>query len=131
MYCERLSRESRRSQGKKLAEAALHWVRGAPKKEAQSDLEAFGAPRELIDDVNRADDQEIFDVFPENWTAVEMFTRLATQFHWSGMGGATGLNYQSVDFLFKLFKIKKRDVVFDQIRIMEIAALKHFNEKEA
>jgi hypothetical protein len=45
-----------------------------------------------------------------------------------GMGGYVGLNYQSADFLIKLYEIDKPKEVFDDLRIIERAALKAMNE---
>lgn len=41
-----------------------------------------------------------------------------------------GLNYQSVDFLFKLYRKKERRQLFENIQIMEFAALAVYNEKK-
>lgn len=67
---------------------------------------------------------------PENEIAVDLFQRLASQWNWSSGGGCMGLNYQSIDFLFRLKGTKGRRRVFDDIQIMEFAALKVFNEKK-
>lgn len=65
---------------------------------------------------------------PENETTVNIFQRLASQWNWSSGGGCVGLNYQSIEFLFKLYGTKERTQVFEDIQVMEFAALKVFNE---
>jgi len=53
-----------------------------------------------------------------------MFLRLSTQWIHAGMAGVTvGLNYQSVEFLFKLYNVKHPKRTFNDLRIMEQAAL--------
>jgi hypothetical protein len=46
----------------------------------------------------------------------------------AGMGERIGLNYQSVDFLLKLYPTKKRRQVFEDLQIMEMGALQAFRE---
>lgn len=69
-----------------------------------------------------------FEVFPENWEAVTIFTRLSSQWNFSD-GAFIGLNYQSVEFLFKLLKVRDRADVFDRIQTLEFSALKEINSR--
>jgi hypothetical protein len=55
--------------------------------------------------------------------SVQIFCRLATQWVVGGMGAVIGLNYQSLDFLFKLYKTKNRVEVFTNIQLMEFTVL--------
>lgn len=66
----------------------------------------------------------VLEVWPENWPAYEIFSQLMTQWH-VGMGGRTGLIYQSVFELIDRKGYKNEDwwQVFEGIRVMEIAAL--------
>lgn len=95
--------------------------------ETDSDLESFGAPAEIIEKI-RAEKQTGFEVFEDNWPAVEIFIRASTQWNVAGMGGYVGLNYQSIEFLFKLFEVEDQKAVFDDIRVIEMAALRVLNE---
>ncbi|MGZ6477659.1 MAG: DUF1799 domain-containing protein [Bdellovibrionales bacterium] len=104
-------------------------MRGAPKDERSDDLSVFGAPQEVLDATKK--EIKAFEVYEDNWTTVELFQALSTQWVWSSGGGAVGLNYQSIDFLFKLLKIKERVTVFSNLRIMEIAAIQEFEKKNA
>ena len=70
-----------------------------------------------------------FEVFPENWSAVEMFLRLQTQ--WNVIpGGFVGLNYQSIDLCFKMYGIKDRRDLFECLQTMEAAALSVLNKQD-
>lgn len=71
---------------------------------------------------------DLFPVFEENWPAAEMFLRLSTQWVFAGMGDRIGLNYQSVDFLLRLYPTKKQRRVFEDLQIMEMGALQAFRE---
>lgn len=64
-----------------------------------------------------------FEVFPENWEAVLMFTRLGTQWIYAGMGEIVGLNYQSVEFFFKIYKVKDRRGMMEDLQSIEQGAL--------
>lgn len=58
-----------------------------------------------------------------------MFVRLQTQ--WVLIpGGFVGLNYQSVDFYFKMYRVKDRRDVFESLQVMEAAALEILNRRE-
>lgn len=39
------------------------------------------------------------------------------------MGGATGLNYQSLEVLFRIYKVKDRRQMLEDIQAIEIGAL--------
>ena len=93
----------------------------------------MGAPAEVIDKLRRESKPEEFDIFPENWDVFLIFTKLRTQWNMAvGMGGATfvGLNYQSIEMLFKLYKIKDRRQAFEDVQIMEASALVFLNKSK-
>jgi len=68
-------------------------------------------------------------VFEENWESVELFLKLATQWRVGGMGGFLGLDYASVDAVFRIYKVKNRPERLDDIRVMELSAVGILNEK--
>jgi len=77
-------------------------------------------------------DTEHFLVAPENWTTVEVFLALRTQWRWlAGMGGAfrAGLDYAAVESFLRLLKVKDRSRVFNGVMIMEKAAMEYWNEQ--
>lgn len=63
--------------------------------------------------------------------AVELFRKLTTQ--WIvGVGGLIGLNYQSLEFVLRLYKKKKWRELFEDIREIEagvLEAIHRLNEK--
>lgn len=90
-------------------------------------LAAFGLVRE-----GPEPEDATFCVWPENWQAFVLFSGLATQ--WSvGMGGPTGLRYESIPVVMRMRKIPRDDwpTLFEQVRVMESEALKYFAEKRS
>lgn len=76
--------------------------------------------------------EQIVEVWPENWRAFSLFTRLRTQWN-AGMGGPIGLRYES---LYPLLDREAEDEqdwcdLFDDIRDIESAALAAINNREA
>lgn len=72
-----------------------------------------------------------FEVEPSGWETLRMFMRLQTQWNMQvSMGGVvcTGLNYQSIEFLFRIGKIERQDEVMDDLHAMELAALEIINQ---
>lgn len=59
-----------------------------------------------------------------------MFLRLQTQWVVGGMGTPIGLNYQSVEFLFKIYKVRNTRRYLDDIREIEAGALGALREKD-
>ena len=76
-------------------------------------------------------EDEDFAVYPENWKAVQLFLKLGTQWRVGPMGGFFGLDYSAVDSVMNLCRVRKKRKVFEQIRIMEVAALSILNKKES
>ena len=71
-----------------------------------------------------------FEVWPENEEAVLLFLRVQTQWRTS-MAGVTGLDYASVVATAKLYSIEDLPSVFEDLQVMEIAAMNLLNKKEA
>lgn len=71
-----------------------------------------------------------FDVWPENWPYVEVFSLMSSQWN-IGMGGAIGLNYTVLFDLLtrKGFSGDEWWVALDSIRVMESAALDEMQKK--
>lgn len=76
------------------------------------------------------DGVKAFEVWEENWTAVEMFMRCQTQWRTS-MGGAIGLDYGAVEWLLRLYEVKDQRSVLEDLQVMEAAALNVLNKKES
>lgn len=73
-----------------------------------------------------------FEVWPENWPALELFAAVSTQWR-VGMAGATGLDYAGVLAAMEFYGVKpeERRARFEDLRIMERAALEAMAEKAA
>ena len=78
----------------------------------------------------REDDLEHVEVWPENWPAFSLFTRVQTQWR-LGPGGATGLDYLVVMRLLDRMSLSDTDydLWLDDIRIMEGAAIEAMHQK--
>lgn len=74
--------------------------------------------------------EELVEVWPDNWTVFTIFEDLSTQWL-AGPGGPIGLNYGSIKPVlgFRGIKRNQRRAIFDDLRIMETAALKQMTEK--
>jgi len=73
-----------------------------------------------------------FAVWPENWPSFSLFCAVQTQWR-TGMSGATGLDYPAVfatlDRLHRDKTPERRDELFADIQVMEVAALKEMAKK--
>ena len=72
--------------------------------------------------------EEHFEVWEENWPAVEMFLRCQTQWR-TTMSGVCGLDYTAVQWLFRLYEVKDPPAVLEDLQIMESAAMKILNKE--
>lgn len=88
----------------------------------------MGAPKEVLDELRSHAAKDEFEVFEENWEAILMFMRLQTQFRIES-GAFMGLNFQSIEFLFKLYEIEKPRELFEKLLVMEHEALTVLNQK--
>lgn len=64
-----------------------------------------------------------YEVWPECWEAVQMFLRCQTQWRIGGMGGAVGLDYGAVAWLFRLHEVKDQRALLEDLQVMEAAVL--------
>ena len=69
-----------------------------------------------------------FEVWKENWPAVELFLRCQTQWKTS-LTGVTGLDYASVISTAKLYSVEDLPSVFEDLQIMELAAIDQINKE--
>ena len=68
-----------------------------------------------------------FEVWPDNWPAVEMFLRCQTQWRTTS-AGVCGFDYVALEWLFRLYEVEDQQAVFQDLQIMEAAALKILNK---
>jgi hypothetical protein len=69
-------------------------------------------------------------VWEENWETVMMFLRMQTQWNTS-MGGVTGLNYSSLEYLCRLYSVKDPVSLFEGVQVMEVVALSSLNKRNS
>jgi len=73
-----------------------------------------------------------FHCWPEHVPALELWGVIGTQWMYSGMGGATGLNYAGVEAAMRLHGVPRADRAqrFEELRIMERAALSEWARRD-
>lgn len=72
-----------------------------------------------------------FEVWPENWPALQMFLRVQTQWR-VGMNGLIGLDYGAVAWLLSLYsETDQHRELLEALQIMEGAVLAATASKEA
>nr|WP_301539364.1 DUF1799 domain-containing protein [Methylomonas sp. ZR1] len=76
-----------------------------------------------------AQPETCFKVEAENWESVMVFLSLDTQWQIGAMGEVIGLNYAGVESVFRIKRIKNREALFDDLQIMERAAVTAFREQ--
>ncbi len=71
------------------------------------------------------------EIWPDNIIAVNVFVAMSTQWR-TGVSGATGLDYGVLPHVMRLVGVgvKDRAAVFDEIRLMEDAALEMMRIKK-
>jgi hypothetical protein len=87
-----------------------------------ADAAAFGVS------LPKPEAQKDFEVWEENWPAVEMFLRCQTQWR-PTMGGVCGLDYTAVEWLFRLYEVENQPAVLEDLQVMEAAGLKILNQR--
>lgn len=73
----------------------------------------------------------LVEVWPDNLSAVNVFIAMSSQWR-TGMSGATGLDYSALPEVWRRTKtpIAERDEIFDQLRVLEDAALETMRAKK-
>lgn len=78
----------------------------------------------------RAQDEDKTEVWPENWTPLEVFARVADQ--WIvGFGGPVAINHLAVHPVLDLLRVPAEDRldVFDSVLVMSSEAIKITQER--
>lgn len=83
-----------------------------------------------INAMRKAAKSAAFEVWEENWETVMMFLRMQTQWN-ASMGGVTGLNYSSLEYLCRLYSVKDPVSLFEGIQVMEVVALSSLNKRNS
>lgn len=97
--------------------------------EAAQDLKAFGVDTETANEAAGQPAPALYPVDPENAPTVEMFLRLSTQWQ-HGEAGPIGLRYESALAVMRLYAVKDKRTMLDDLRTMERAALKALSSRK-
>lgn len=91
-----------------------------------------GDASDWLDDDEEDDEEILFPVYPENVQALEVFISMSTQ--WRMVGTMQSLHYTGLDYsvlgeMWLVNDVKKKDrpKVFEQLRILERAAMPILN----
>jgi len=71
-----------------------------------------------------------FEVWEENWLALEMFLRCQTQWR-TTMSGVLGLDYVVVAWLLKLYEVENTRALLEDLQVMEAAAMMVINSRSS
>ena len=73
---------------------------------------------------------EDFEVWEENWSVVEMFLRVQTQWR-TTMNGVLGLDYGAVAWLFMMYEVNDQRALLEDLQVMEGAAMVTINSRSS
>lgn len=111
--------QPRKGPQKKLEDAGRYWATGvASNKEAIEDLKALNAPDEVIQELEDATARDAFEVWADNWSYVQMFLRLQTQWR-VGANGLVGLDYTAAKWLFEVYQIEDQRDMLEALAVIE------------
>jgi len=88
-----------------------------------ADAAAFGLA------LPQPDGPEDFEVWQENWPAVEMFLRCQTQWRTS-MSGIVGMDYGALAWLFRLYEVEDPRSLLEDLQVMEGAVMHVLNKEQ-
>jgi hypothetical protein len=78
-----------------------------------------------------ASDPDLFEVWEENWQALEIFLKVQTQWR-VGMGGLIGLDYSAVAWVLRLVAPEDQHLtLLDDLQTMERAVLSLIAKQES
>ncbi|WP_221931105.1 DUF1799 domain-containing protein [Telmatospirillum sp. J64-1] len=100
-----------------------------PGAEVAADLEAFGAPPALIEQLKAEAEAAAFPVWRENSVPFGLFLNLSTQWRLAPEGQPLGLDYHAAEAAARWMRIKRTPDLFEDLRVMELAALQAMAEK--
>lgn len=77
------------------------------------------------------DDGNIFEVWPENWPALELFVACRRQWSYGAMGGVLGLRAEGVEVVMRMKRVplKEQWPLFEDLQAMADEALTVLNKK--
>lgn len=86
----------------------------------------FGLPRDFL----KAARDPTFEVWSENWQALEVFTACHTQWRVSPMGSLNGLDYTALESVMRLTGVEDVPVTFHKVRLIEQGALSELRRQQ-
>lgn len=107
---------------------------GAAEGNARDDMRAWGATDAQITEALGPEpepDADAFEVWPENVPVVEVFLACASKWTSAPMGGFTGLDDARMNNVLRYKRVRDKLAMFENLRIMEAAALPVLNERDA
>lgn len=120
---------------KKLIAAALHWLGGGAasaaeqRQQFEDDAARYGIPLDmLMETVDDTPDE--FEIWPENDVSLGIFLLCTTQWRHRQHGDTsriTGLDYAAVESVLRMYQVKSKREVFEDVRAMELAVLDKVN----
>ena len=96
------------------------------------DAARYGIPLELLMDSTEIVPDK-FEIWPENDLSLGVFLRCTTQFRYRPVGQGSivsGLDYSAVETVMRMYRIRDKAEIFDDVRAMELAVLSKINETE-
>ena len=116
-------------------QAAVAWADGSLFKRNEEsplvdDMKRFGAPEDLLEETI-LEASPVIEIWPENFDVFQLFLSLSSQ--WviiPGMAAVlrVGLRYESVEAVMRIKRLKNRSGLFDDLQVMEFAALEVLNK---
>ena len=91
-------------------------------------MRALGMMPEAIAEIQSRKESKAFEVLEENWPTLELFLRCQTQWR-TTMNGVLGLDYVAVAWLFRLYAVKDKRAMLEDLQIMEAAAMATLNAR--
>jgi ABC-type thiamine transport system substrate-binding protein len=92
--------------------------------ETQADAAVFGL---ALPELETDDNCEIWE---ENWSVVEMFLRVETQWR-TTMNGVLGLDYGAVAWILRLYEVENQRSMLEDLQVMEAAAMATLNDRNS
>jgi ABC-type thiamine transport system substrate-binding protein len=92
--------------------------------ETQADAAVFGL---ALPELETDDNCEIWE---ENWSVVEMFLRVQTQWR-TTMNGVLGLDYGAVAWILRLYEVENQRSMLEDLQVMEAAAMATLNDRNS
>jgi len=95
----------------------------------EADLDAWDASDDVKAAYSQSQEQDEFEVWPENWDTVQLFLLVQTQWRTGSMGGVIGLDYTAIDSAVRFAEMDVTPEMFKGLRVMESSAVNALNEE--